>query len=582
MKRSIQRIVFTVIAAMAALPAFAQTNIFLVQGNRERVNVTTPRQFLSGHVCPSCRLWLNNDSIHVYPTGAFATAMNLKQGQNVYTLRCTDTLGRSASRTIYYYYTPLPPPVATGALRVDYMGISPAGNLWVSEGDTLRIRVKGLPGCQATWINGEPLQELPASRSGGIPGYYEGAYIIQAADSFLNNKLKVVLRDPQGNTAVRESAYRYRFMREKNLYGRTIDDMCYLTSATDGDRLGPDRMGFLDRDVQLQIVGRENDYYRVMLAPGQYAFIPEPLVDTLSLAAPTPVSTVQQPVTWSDAQYDYAAIQLDEKLPYTSTQHVGPGRVEVDVYNTYLAPGTVFHDSTGTQEIRQPFLQQPSANVTRISLPLAHAQPWGYKIYYEDNRLIIRVKRQPAALDFSHLTIAIDAGHGGSNPGSMGPTGNFEKNITILLALGLQDTLARRGASILMTRTGDQSVNNDDRVLNFRSRNPDLLVSIHLNSSVNPVDIKGTATYYKQPFCEPLGAAIHGQLLQLGLRDFKNNGRFNFALVQPTEFPNILVETLFISNPDDETLVLDPSYRKLLVEKLVQGLQDFLDECARH
>ncbi|WP_165798522.1 N-acetylmuramoyl-L-alanine amidase [Chitinophaga costaii] len=582
MKRLIQRIAITVILGLSTAPAFSQAGIFLVQGNRERYNVSNPRQFLSGHVCRDCRLWLNNDSLHVYPTGSFATVVNLQQGENTVTLRSEDPEGHSILKSILYYFTPTPAPVATSSLRVETINIMPSGNLWLSEGDTLRIRMKGYPGCQATWINEQPLQELPASRSGGIPGYYEGAYIIQATDSLLNNKLKVVLRDPQGSTVVKESAYRYRFLPGKFLYGRTIDNRCYLTTSPVGDRLGPEKLEYLDQDVLLRIVGRVNDYYKVKLSPQRYAYIPEPLADTASSAAPVLPSQVGSLITWSDVLYDYAAIQLSEKLPYASTQQVAPGRISIDVFGANLAPGTTYRDSTSTREITHPFLQQAQPDVVRITLPLQHAQPWGYKIYYEGTRLIVLVKRPPPHLDFAHLTIGIDAGHGGSNPGSMGPTGMNEKNLTLQLALALRDTLAKRGATLLMTRTRDESVNNEDRFSNFRNRNPDLLVSIHLNSSANPVDVKGSATYYKQPMSEPLGSAVHEQLLQTGLRDFKNNGHFNFVLVQPTEFPSLLIETLFISNPDDETLVLDPSYRQLLVDKMVQGLQNFLDKAAKN
>ncbi|HEY0271706.1 MAG TPA: AMIN domain-containing protein, partial [Chitinophaga sp.] len=435
MKPFIQRITITVILAFSAVSAFSQAGIFLVQGNRERNNVSSPRQYLSGHVCKGCRLWLNNDSLHVYPTGAFAAALSLKPGENIASLRCEDSLGHRLLKTIYYYYTPTPAPVATSSLRIETVSITPSGNLWLREGDTLRIRMKGFPGCRATWINEQPLTELPASRSGGVPGYYEGAYVLQAADSFLNNKLKVVLRDPQGNTAVRESNYRYRFLPDKPLYGRTIDDGCYLTASPEGDRLGPEKLGYLDQDVLLQIVGRVNDYYKVKLSAQRYAYIPEPLADTAGAAALTPGSTVQQPVTWADDRYDYAAIQLQEKLPYTSTQQVAPGRIVIDVFGARLPPGAVFRDSTATPEIQRPFLQQLQPDVVRITLPLLHAQPWGYKLYYQDNRLVVRVKRQPARLDFAHLTIGIDAGHGGNNPGSMGPTGAYEKNLTLLLAL---------------------------------------------------------------------------------------------------------------------------------------------------
>ena len=56
---------------------------------------------------------------------------------------------------------------------------------------------------------------------------------------------------------------------------------------------------------------------------------------------------------------------------------------------------------------------------------------------------------------------------------------------------------------------------------------------------------------------------------------------YNFILNNPTEFPDVLVETLFLSNPADEEKVLDPGFQEEMVEKIVQGLEDFLKEAAQ-
>ena len=58
----------------------------------------------------------------------------------------------------------------------------------------------------------------------------------------------------------------------------------------------------------------------------------------------------------------------------------------------------------------------------RITIELNHEQHWGHQIYYKGNTLVIKVKRQPKDLSLKKLTIAIDAGHGGTNTGAGGPT----------------------------------------------------------------------------------------------------------------------------------------------------------------
>jgi N-acetylmuramoyl-L-alanine amidase len=67
----------------------------------------------------------------------------------------------------------------------------------------------------------------------------------------------------------------------------------------------------------------------------------------------------------------------------------------------------------------------------------------------------------------------------------------------------------------------------------------------------------------------------------MGLKEYGNVGNFNFLLNGFTEFPNVLVETLFISNPEDEMNVLTPAYRKQMAEAIVQGIKDWLEQCKK-
>jgi len=67
-------------------------------------------------------------------------------------------------------------------------------------------------------------------------------------------------------------------------------------------------------------------------------------------------------------------------------------------------------------------------------------------------------------------------------------------------------------------------------------------------------------------------------MLELGLKEFGNTGSFNFMLNSPTEYPNALLELLFLSNPEDEMKILDEDFQQQLVQKIITGLQDFLKE----
>lgn len=566
--------------AYTGLQLHAQAFLKMVQPLRTEINTSSARQYISGRTCTGCKVLLNNDSIHVYPNGVFALKRDLKPGKTTLVLSSTDSAGKFVSRTYRYYYNPPPPLRVTPTFRIDYVTISPKTNTTLSTGDTLRVRMKGYPGGQATWFNGTPIRELPAEQTSGIPGFYQGYYVLTEADSMLDGKINVYLKY-KGQTAVLPGTFRYTFLRNTQLTARTIDDQTYLTISPDGDRLGPEKIGYLDGDVLLHVTGKEGNHFRVKLSGNQFAYIPESLVDTMTVTEPASQSIVNEARVWSDKQFDYISVGLADRLPYLSTQEINPGKLIVDVHGAISEPGFL-PETQSTGEISRIEWQQTGPDVFRIVVSLAHDQPWGYKIFYTDsNRLTIRIKHQPASLQLKDLTIAVDAGHGGGNIGTAGAMGIAEKQLALNMALLVKAALEKEGAHVITTRVSDMFVDNQARLYNYRQLAPDLLLSIHMNSSVNPVDIKGTANYYKYPFCEPLNRHIHNRLLETGLADFKNNANFNFILNMPTEMPTALIETLFLSYPEDEIRILDENFRLVLADKIVQGIKDFLREAGK-
>ena len=182
-------------------------------------------------------------------------------------------------------------------------------------------------------------------------------------------------------------------------------------------------------------------------------------------------------------------------------------------------------------------------------------------------------------LSLNNLTIAVDAGHGGSNTGAGGPTGSSEKELTLAISLKLQKTLEQQGAKVIMTRTTEKFVDNKDRILFYRDSTPDLLISIHLNSASDPIRVTGTSTYYRYIGFRGLSRSIYKRMLELGLKEYGNTGSFNFMLNSPIEYPNALVETVFLSNPEDEMKILDEGFQQQIADKIVLGIKDFLENC---
>ena len=363
-------------------------------------------------------------------------------------------------------------------------------------------------------------------------------------------------------------------LAQNPLLGRTKGALPYLEYGLGDDRLGGAKMTYLDSNILLRVVDSTGEDYKVKLAAQHTAFLPK-----RSFAVDTGARLQPQYLTGSwrvygDERYDYVTIGLPEKLPYRSRQDVCPARIVVDIF------GAVSNTNWITQlqsvkEIQNVWYEQVEDDVFRVFIELRHQQHWGYSLYYKNNILNIRVKRQPP-LHMRGLRVAIDAGHGGSSTGASGVnTKILEKDYTLRIAKQLERQLKRKGVEVFMTRTEDVDVGMTERTIMLREQDPDILLSIHLNSSGNKT-VKGVSTYYRYIGFRPLSQHILDRMLELELHNFGNIGAFNFSLSGPTEYPNCLVEVAFLSNPEDEQRVLKESFHKEVAKKIYKGTRDWI------
>ncbi|MEO6681496.1 MAG: N-acetylmuramoyl-L-alanine amidase [Ginsengibacter sp.] len=358
---------------------------------------------------------------------------------------------------------------------------------------------------------------------------------------------------------------------------RTTDSMPFLKYGLGEDRLGGAKMTYLDSNVVLKVVDSIHDNYKVQLSKYHSAYVEKKHVSPPLHFTPKD----QLSGSWSvygDSLFDYVSMALAEKLPYRSVMKINPSRIEVDIFGVVSNTNWITQLSN-TKEIKNAWWEQPEDDVLRVIIELKHEQHWGYSIYYTDkNRLMIRVKRQPEKLKLKNLVIAIDAGHGGAHSGAKGISSNIlEKDYTLLIAQELSKELIEQNATVLMTRVQDTTLSMYERISFLNKYNPDMLISIHLNSSSRE-SARGTSTYYRHIGFRPLSTAILKRMLQLDLEEFGNIGSFNFSLNGPTEYPNCLVEVAFLSNKEDEKMILDPKFHKQTAQKIVAGIKDFLKE----
>ena len=220
------------------------------------------------------------------------------------------------------------------------------------------------------------------------------------------------------------------------------------------------------------------------------------------------------------------------------------------------------------------------------------------------------------------ITVALDPGHGGEDPGAIGPGGTLEKDVVLAIATRLRERLmGEPNMRVLMTRDSDYFVSLATRVSKARAVSADLFVSIHADAFENPIargssvfvlsergassvsakwmarqenrsDLIGgvemrrgdrevpgvlidlsTRSQIRQS--RTLGNTVLGELARVGDMHKTAVEQAGFAVLRAPDIPSILVETAFISNPDEERKLADPAYQTQLANALFRGIRAY-------
>ncbi len=224
------------------------------------------------------------------------------------------------------------------------------------------------------------------------------------------------------------------------------------------------------------------------------------------------------------------------------------------------------------------------------------------------------------------VTIALDPGHGGEDPGAVGRGGSYEKNVVLSIARRLKSRLEQQpNIRVMLTRDGDYFVPLHVRVQKARKVQADLFVSIHADAFIEPtargssvfaLSEKGASSTAARWLANKENAAdlIGGvnlrsknQQLASVLLDLSTTAQINdsmklaksvlgeigninrlhkaqveqagFAVLKAPDIPSILVETAFISNPEEEAKLTDEVYQDKMADALMRGIQKYL---AKH
>jgi N-acetylmuramoyl-L-alanine amidase len=573
----------------AAQPQIKIDSLFL---QVQRPDKDTIRTFASHYRIAACtrpdaKAFINGKQTKVYASGAFVELLQINIDTNTFRFTVKSVAGDSLWKEFVIIR---PQPMKNSphdTLVIEQAMMEPSADMWLTSGDVLEVKFKGSPGWEASFDipnveSGIPMREVSPNEGGGFAGIYTGRYIVKPSDEARDVQIKFHLKKSFWSREKVLSKAKISFLpKELPRVAEITGKRPYLNAGLGEDRLGGSKLGFLQEGIRVEINGKVGPQYRVKLSASLEAWLPEEFAKLLPPDTPLPRALAGAIAATSNGPEDVVMLTLSEKLPYSSEQLVNPNALAVDVYGATSNTNWI-SQSRFVKGIESITWKQIAADQYRIIIGLLHPQ-WGYDIDYAGSSLRIKIRRPPAIVSpdsvLSGLVIAVDAGHGGENHGAIGATGVFEKDMTISMARHVQTLLASQGAQVVLTRTEADVPAMSERVDKIIRSNARLLVSIHCNSAgdaSDPLALRGVSTYYRSIGFKLLADMMYDKMLTLGLKPFGEVGSFNFTLNSLTQLPNVLVETAFLSNPEDEMLLLDDGFRKKVAEQIVKGLEEFV------
>ena len=220
------------------------------------------------------------------------------------------------------------------------------------------------------------------------------------------------------------------------------------------------------------------------------------------------------------------------------------------------------------------------------------------------------------------ITIAVDAGHGGEDPGARGSNGTWEKNITLAISRKLKERIDQEpNMRAIMLRDGDYFMSLGARVVKARRANADLFVSVHADAFTSP-EARGSSVFalsergatsaaanwlarkeneadliggvnldVQDPFLKQtlldlsqtatindslkLAKAVLGEVGSINKLHKNHVEQAGFAVLKSPDIPSILVETAFITNPDEERRLNNDAYQNKMAEAIFAGIKRY-------
>ena len=258
-----------------------------------------------------------------------------------------------------------------------------------------------------------------------------------------------------------------------------------------------------------------------------------------------------------------------------------PGRLAIDLQNTT-------NNTTDNLNLDNPFVSsirtsQFDSTTTRVVLDLK--TDVDYQIEQNKDSLVVSIsdpKVKPPSTEppkqetpgTGNKLIILDPGHGGSDTGAIGSSGKYEKDLVLQIADKLKAALENSGYSVLLTRPDDTYVSLEDRAKIANNTNAFAFVSIHANSFSGP-SAKGLEVYTMYGTDHSLAQDVLDSILAKTGQVNRKVKEAGFYVIKYATMPSILIETGFISNPQEEAFLWNEENQNEMVQGIVEGIKKY-------
>ncbi|HIE11864.1 MAG TPA: N-acetylmuramoyl-L-alanine amidase, partial [Desulfotomaculum sp.] len=368
-------------------------------------------------------------------------------------------------------------------------------------------------------------------------------------------------------------------------------------------------------------VGKSGDWYKVRLSNGREVWIAGWLVKAAPAPAEAPADSAPEDSAQRDASLKTsgpvspstpeqppvsraesgALVSIDMKKengvteitfgfarPVDTSAYLSPEQLYLSIDVTGLPAGELPArqniDSAVVSQVYSEWCEETST--ARIVLELKRTGGLNWQEFTSADRKILRLRMALGPLyKVAGKTIVLDPGHGGSDAGAIGPTGLLEKDFNLDVARYAAEELRRRGAEVFLTREKDEYVGLYERTAKADKWGATVFVSIHGNAWGDPREVQekaGTSTWYTTnntldhiEKSRRLSRCLQGSLVEnLGRKDL---GLFtaNFVVLRTATMPAALIEAAFVSNPEEEALMLTDWFRQATARGIVEGLERY-------